>query len=251
MNYPIAFLDAETTGTDPRTDRIVELCIIKLVSETERIVKRTLINPGIEIPKAASDIHGITDEMVKDAPTFKALSKSILEFINGVDIAGYNLISFDLPLLYEEFHRAGKSFDYKKVNVIDSCVIFKRKEERTLSAAVKFYTGKTHEDAHGAQPDVEGTIDVLAAQMLRYEDDLGKMDNKALALYSNYDKELVDMGGCFTKNEEGFLVVNFGAKHRGKLVSETPRSYFEWMMKENFMADTKSIVSKILYQGLK
>lgn len=244
MNYPIAILDLETTGVSKKDDRIVEICVIKMTSPTEREVKRMFINPEMPIPAHATEVHGIRDEDVKDANTFKQISKALLAFIQGCDILGYNSISFDIPMLYYEFRRADLVWDYSTVHFMDACVIFKRKEERTLTAAVKFYLNKDHEGAHGAQADCEATIEVMDKQLQVYEDLSGK-DNKELALYSNYDREILDLDGCFTKNDEGVIIFNFG-KHKGK-EAKTMRPYLEWMNGADFMPDTKRIVNKILW----
>lgn len=245
MNYPFIVLDTETTGTDKVNDRIVEICMIKIEANGSREVKRTLINPGIPIPAEATECHGITDAMVAEAPTFKMLSTNMLKFMEGCDIVAYNGIRFDVPILYMEFHRAGKKWDYRAVNLIDPCTIFKRNEERTLSAAMLFYTGEEHTEAHGAQPDVEATIKVLQAQLLRYPA-VAAMDAKQLALYSNNDKEICDISGNFEMDKDGDYVFTFG-KHKGKKVKDAPRAYWEWIMTSDFLPDTKSIITQFLY----
>lgn len=235
-------MDFETTGVDIKNDRIVELCMVKVLEDGERIVKHSLINPTIPIPQAASDVHGITDDKVKDAPTFKQLSKGIYEFIRDCDIAGYNSNFFDVPLLYIELCRAGIEWDYSKCSFIDVCSIFKRKEERTLSAAVKFYLDKEHDDAHGAKADVLATIDVLGAQMKAYSD--LPSDIVGLSRYCNYDKDFCDIGGCFTKDENGNYILNFG-KHKGKK-AEDVKDYLQWMLNSDFLPDAKKIINTIL-----
>ncbi len=238
---PIIYFDTETTGVDTKTDRIVSICLIKVVNG-EREIKKTLINPGIPIPKSATEVHAINDEMVKDAPTFKQISKGIYEFIKDFDICGYNSNFFDVPLLYNEFNRAGIIWDYSKIVFIDACTIFKRKEQRTLTAAVKFYLNKDHSEAHDAESDVLATIDVLQAQISNYSDIPN--DRIGLARYCNYDKDFCDIGGCFTKNELGDYIFNFG-KNKGKKASED-KNYLEWMNKQDFLPDAKAIINQIL-----
>lgn len=245
MQKPFIVIDFETTGVNSREDRIVEIGMVKVLEEGPAESKRTYVNPEIPIPIGATECHNITDEMVKDAPTFRRLAKSLLEFIDGYDIVGYNSISFDIPLLYSEFHRAGLKWDYSKVHFIDACNIFKRKEERTLSAAVKFYTGQEFPDAHSAIVDCSGTLEVLYAQLKLYPDITDKT-NAELALYSNYDKPFFDIAGCFTKDEVGRWIFNFG-KYKG----EDPKDhkhYLKWMLepKNSFLPDTLDIVKQIL-----
>lgn len=246
MKYPFIILDLETTGTNPREDLIVEICAIKVEEayKDDPVIKKAILNPGIEIPQSAIDCHGITNEMVKDAPRFKQIAKSLLEFMDGFDIVSYNGISFDIPMLYCEFLRAGLTWDYSKSNFIDVQNIFKRNEERTLSAAVKFYLGEDHEGAHGAEADCKATVRVLEAQLLRYPD-LNEKNNAELALFSNYDKEILDISGCFAKNEAGQIILNFG-KNKGK-VAKDQRPYLQWMLTADFPPDTRKIINQIMY----
>lgn len=244
FDRPICFLDLETTGVNPQKDRIVEIAIVKCDIDLlgyEEKVKR--VNPEMKIPQSASDVHGITDEMVKDEPGFKAFARGIFDFISGCDIAGYNSNNYDVPMLYAEFLRAGITWDYSGVNFIDVCNIFKIKEARTLSAAVKFYLNQTHEGAHGALADVHATIDVFQTQLVQYE--LEKMTPHELALFSNYDKTILDISGKFTTDNDGDIIFNFG-QHKGKK-AKSELSYLDWMMnKGDFTEDTKMIIRKIL-----
>ncbi len=247
MNFDkqICFLDLETTGTNPQKDRIVEIAIVKCdadLLEFEERVKR--INPTVIIPSGAIGVHGITNEEVKDCPTFQQLAKGIFDFISGCDIAGYNSNNYDVPMLYAEFIRAGIIWDYSDVRFIDVCNVFKIKESRTLSAAVKFYCDKEHEDAHGALADVNATIDVLRHQLDRYPD-FKKMNIHELALFSNYDKPILDISGKFTTDSDGDIIFNFG-QHKGKK-AKSELSYLDWMLnKGDFTQDTKNIILKIL-----
>lgn len=244
LQRSMCFFDLETTGTNTQQDRIIEICIIKLDPDfMSREEKTKRINPTIPIPKQASDVHGITDEMVKDAPTFKQIAKGVFDFVDGCDIAGYNSINFDVPLLYNEFSRAGIMWDYSKVNFIDVCNIFKIKEGRTLSAAVRFYLDKDHEGAHGATADVEATIKVFENQIERYG--LGDQTIEQLAIMSNYDKPILDISGKFTTDSEGDVIFNFG-QHKGKK-AKSERSYLDWMInKGDFSQDTKAIALKLI-----
>ena len=241
----IVFFDLETTGTSVENDRIVEICAIKLDKDFKLIESKVAkVNPTIPIPKCASDIHGITDDMVKDCSTFKQLSKSIYKFMLGCDIAGYNSTSFDVPLLYAEFRRAEILWDYSGINFIDVCGIFKNKEGRTLTDAMMFYCSKEHEDAHGALADVEATIEVFKAQVERYG--LNGTLPSQVALLSNFDKPLLDLSGKFTTDKNGNIIFNFGV-HKGEL-AKNERSYLEWMVnKGTFLEDTKQIARNILH----
>lgn len=249
FNRPVVFFDLETTGTDVRKDRIVEISMMKVdypnLNETNcgGDSRTRKINPGIPIPKQASDVHGITDEIVKDQPTFARIAKGVFEFMDGCDIIGYNSLNFDVPLLYNEFLRAGIDWDYRKVNFIDVCNIFKIKEQRTLSAAVKFYLNQEHTDAHGAEADVLATINVFEEQVNRYQ--MREMTPEELALFSNYDRPLLDVSGKFTMDAEGDIVFNFG-QHKGKKAKSEP-SYLSWMInKGDFSLDTLKIASQLL-----
>lgn len=242
MERPILFFDLETTGTDKQTDRIVEISMLKMFDDREHDIKTSRINPGIRIPKAASDVHGITNGDVEDCPTFKQLATSILSFMNGCDIAGYNSNSFDVPFLYNEFYRAGVIWDYSGVNFIDVGNIFKRKNERTLSAAYQHYCGKELKDAHSARADIIATMQVFKAQLLVHADLPTSM--KDLAKYSNFDKDIVDLGGCFSKDADGDYVFNFG-KHNGKKCKENI-SYLDWMLSQSFLPDAHQICKQFL-----
>lgn len=226
LTRPICFIDLETTGTDTNVDKIVEICVLKLMIDGTESIKTKRINPGIAIPKQASDVHGITDELVKDEPTFKQFAKSLHELIKDCDIAGFRSNSFDVPLLFNEFVRAGVDWDYRGCSLIDVGNIFVIQEPRTLSAAYKFYVGKELDDAHSAEADIVATKEILLMQMGRYND--LPTDIKKLALFSNYGKEILDANGCFTKDEKGFIVFNFG-KHKG-VQAHTEKHYLNWMI---------------------
>ncbi len=216
--------------------------MIKLNEKYEFLEKRTRrINPTIPIPEQASSVHGITDDMVKDEPTFQQVAKAVLDFITGCDIIGYNSIGYDVPLLFNELERAGLIWDYQGVNFIDVCNIFKIKEPRTLTAAVKFYCDRDHEDAHGAESDVVATIKVLDVQLRKYG--LEDLTMGELAKLSNFDKPILDVAGKFTTDADGDIIFNFGV-HKGKK-AKSEQSYLNWMLKSNFSSDTKRIIRTI------
>ncbi|SHF71302.1 3'-5' exonuclease [Dysgonomonas macrotermitis] len=245
LKNPIVFFDLETTGTNITHDRIVEISILKVFPNGKQEVKTKRINPEMPIPKESSDIHGITDEDVKDAPTFRQVAKSLADQIEGCDLAGFNSSRFDIPLLAEEFLRVGLDVDFSKKKLIDVQIIFHKKEQRTLEAAYKFYCDKKLEDAHSAEADTIATFEVLKAQLDRYEDlpnDMAKLAED----YSFFNNN-VDLAGRIIKNENGIEVFNFG-KHKGKPVSEILRiepSFYAWMMDADFPLNTKQTLTKI------
>lgn len=239
---PICFFDLETTSADPKTARIVEISILKWYPDGKEETKTKLINPTIPIPKEASEIHNIWDVDVEKEPTFKQLAKGILDFITDCDICGYNSNNFDVPILYSEFHRAGLTWDYSGVRFFDPGNIFKRKEERTLTAAYKYFCDKDLEGAHGAEADVKATKEVFFAQLNKYED--LPENEEELAKYCNFDKDRVDIGGIFSIDGDGDYVFNIG-KHKGRK-AKTEKDYLWWMMGQDFLPDVKEIIKKIV-----
>jgi DNA polymerase-3 subunit epsilon len=239
---PICFFDLETTGTDKMNDRIVEIAIV----EWDGAVKNkfhSYVNPGMPIPAAATEVHGITDEIVSSCPTFKDMAEQVFSFIVGCDLGGFNSNSFDIPMLYVELNRAGFELDLKEINFIDACNIFKRKEERTLSAASLFYTGSEHDGAHSALNDVLATINVFNAQLERYPE-LKEKSASELSLYCNYDRPRCDLAGNFQIDNDGDYVFTFG-KHKG-LKAKTQPDYLLWMFRQDFLPDTKAIIQSLL-----
>jgi DNA polymerase-3 subunit epsilon len=244
---PIAFIDLETTGVDRENDRIVEIAVCKLDTDSGQI--KTVcrkVNPTIPIPVSASDVHGIKDEDVANEPTFKQLAKGLLDLISGCDVAGFNSNSFDVPLLFHEFERAGRYWDYNQFLMFDAGNLFKIQEPRTLTAAVKFYLGKDLEDAHSAQADIEATLDVFLAMLEKYGDKEGfPKTPDELALYTNYGNKIADLSGKFVYNKEGELLLNFG-KHRGNPAKDHI-DFISWMVnKADFPTDTTAIASQVL-----
>jgi DNA polymerase-3 subunit epsilon len=250
LKTPIAFFDLESTGINISTDRIVEISILKVHPNGRQEIKTSLINPTIPIPAETSAIHGIYDKDVKDSPTFKTLSREFQQFLEGADLAGFNVLKFDIPLLVEEFLRAGIDFDIEKRNILDSQKIFHMMEKRNLSAAYKFYCGKTLENAHSAEADTVASYEVFKAQMERYDGDeaedlqgnrLGVFQNDMKKIHSLLNEKMVDLAGRFIFNDNGEECFNFG-KHKGKTIENVLKeepSYYEWMMKGDFPLDTK------------
>ena len=245
LKNPLVFFDLETTGTNINSDRIVEICYLKVFPNGNEESKTLRINPEMHIPEASSAIHGIYDADVVDCPTFKDVAKMIAADIEGCDLAGFNSNRFDIPLLAEEFLRVGVDIDMMKRKFVDVQVIFHKMEQRTLSAAYKFYCDKNLEDAHTAEADTRATYEVLKAQLDRYPEVL-ENDVKFLAEYSSYNKN-VDFAGRIVYNEEGVEVFNFG-KYKGMPVAEILRKdsgYFGWLMQGDFTLNTKNVLTKI------
>lgn len=243
LKKPLAFIDLETTGVNPGLDRIVEIAIVKILTDGTKSVKRRLINPEIPIPKGASDVHGITDEMVKDAPTFKQVAHELKQMLDGCDFAGYNSNRFDIPLLMEEFLRAQVDFDMKNRKLLDVQTIYHKMEPRTLSAAYKFYCGKTLDDAHSAEADATATYEILEAQIEQYPE-LGNNVDSILKVIG--EDQIVDFARRFVF-ENGVEVFNFG-KHKGRPVADVLKAepqYYDWMMKGDFPQHTKQKLTEI------
>lgn len=243
LKKPLAFIDLETTGVNPGLDRIVEIAIVKILTDGTKSVKRKLINPEIPIPKGASDVHGITDEMVKDAPTFKQVAHELKQMLDGCDFAGYNSNRFDIPLLMEEFLRAQVDFDMKNRKLLDVQTIYHKMEPRTLSAAYKFYCGKILDDAHSAEADATATYEILEAQIEQYPE-LGNNVDSILKVIG--EDQVVDFARRFVL-ENGVEVFNFG-KHKGRPVADVLKAepqYYDWMMKGDFPQHTKQKLTEI------
>ncbi|MDR1056168.1 MAG: 3'-5' exonuclease [Prevotellaceae bacterium] len=244
IKNPIIVFDLETTGVDVSKDRIVEISIIKVHTNGNEEVKTRRINPEIPISSQSTAIHGITDDDVKDCPTFKEVAKSLAQFIEDCDIVGYNSIKFDVPVLVEEFLRAGVEIDLRKRKMIDVQNIFHRMEQRTLSAAYKFYCDKELENAHSAEADTFATYKILQAQLDRYPD--LQNDVNYLSEFSARTRNL-DYAGRIVLNDKDEPVFNFG-KHKGKPVKEVlthEATYYSWMMNGDFTLDTKRVLTKI------
>ncbi|GAC1380703.1 MAG: 3'-5' exonuclease [Ginsengibacter sp.] len=248
LTRPLVFIDLETTGINLATDRIVEIAIVKLNPDGSKVEKQKLINPGIPIPKTASAIHGITDEKVKDAPTFKQVANELKQFIDHSDLSGYNSNRFDIPLLVEEFLRAGIELEMTTRRMVDVQQIFHMNEKRTLEAAYKFYCNKELTDAHSAAADASATWEVLIAQTERYSH-IGDTIDSILSFTG--EEKLVDFARRFVYDNE-VEVFNFG-KYKGRPVSEVLKAepqYYDWMMKSDFPLHTKQKLTEIFNRTL-
>ncbi len=249
LTRPICFFDLETTGIDVARDRIVEIAIFKVYPNGNKESKTWLVNPTIPIPVYATEVHGITNEKVANEPTFKELSGQIHNLIKDSDLAGFNSDRFDIPLLAEELLRAEVDFDMKNRVSVDVQTIFHKKEERTLSAAYKFYCNQTLENAHSAEADTMATYEILKAQLDRY-DDL-ENDMKSLSEFTTRKKS-VDFAGFIALNDKGQEIFTFG-KHKGALVDdvfEKEPGYFGWIQNADFPLYTKKVLTAIKLRKL-
>jgi DNA polymerase-3 subunit epsilon len=244
LRNPLIFFDLETTGVNITKDRIVEISYIKVFPNGQEQEKTIRVNPGMPIPPEATAIHHITDEDVKDKPLFKDIAKDLSHVFEGCDIAGFNSNRFDIPLLMEEFLRAGVNFDISKRKFIDIQTIFHKMEQRTLVAAYKFYCNKDLNDAHSASADTRATYEVLKAQLDRYSSLENDVDY--LSKFSSQNRN-VDLAGRIVLNDQNVEVFNFG-KYKGQPVEEVLRrdiGYFGWMMQGDFPQNTKNVLTNI------
>jgi DNA polymerase-3 subunit epsilon len=256
LRNPLIFFDLETTGINISKDKIVEIAAVKIQPDGKQIEKIHKINPLIPIPKEASLIHGIYDEDVKREPNFKQLAKELAQFFEGADLAGFNILKFDVPLLVEEFLRVGVDFDISNKKILDAQKIFHIMEKRNLSAAYKFYCNKTLEDAHSALADTLATIEVFDEQIKRYENQdvidlqgnkVGVIENDMGKIHDLTNRQMVDLAGRMVFNNNGEEIFNFG-KHKGKRVSEVlsnEPSYYDWILNNDFSLDTKRKLTQI------
>lgn len=248
LKNPLIFFDLETTGINIVKDRIVEISFVKIYPNQKEERKTRRINPEMPIPPESTAIHGITDEDVKDCPTFKEIAKSLASQIEGCDLAGYNSNRFDIPLLAEEFLRAGVDIDLNRRKFVDVQTIFHKMEQRTLAAAYKFYCNKSLDNAHTAEADTMATYEILMAQLDRYPE--LKNDINFLSDYSSFTNN-VDFAGRMVYNDKGEEVINFG-KYKGRLVEEvlkTDPSYYAWIMNGDFSLNTKKMLTEIKLRG--
>jgi DNA polymerase-3 subunit epsilon len=257
LTKPLIFFDLETTGVQVGQDRIIEICLFKVAVSGETTVMTHRVNPGMPIPPQSTEIHGITDEMVKDKPLFKDLAPEIANFIGDADLAGYNSNKFDVPLLVEEFLRVGVNFEIKTRRLIDVQNIFHKMEPRTLKAAYMFYCGKNLDNAHSAEADTRATYEILLAQIERYngvqyEDKDGNIscpivnDVRKLQEFST-NHQWADLAGHLGYDKNGREIFNFG-KFKGRVVEEVfevEPVYYEWMMKADFPRSTKKVITDI------
>lgn len=246
LTRPLAFIDLETTGTNVATDRIIEIAIVKVMPDRSVQNKVRRINPGMPIPAVTTAIHGISDDDVKDMPLFKQVANELRQFMEHCDIAGYNSNRFDIPMLVEEFLRAGLTFEVDSRRFIDVQKIFHLMEKRTLSAAYKFYCDKDLINAHSAEADAIATYEILEAQLIRYES-LLKPDVDALATFTKED-DYVDFARRIIM-QNGVEMFNFG-KYKGRPVRDVLKAepqYYDWMMKADFPLNTKQKLTDIYH----
>lgn len=248
LTKPLAIIDLETTGINLGVDRIIEIGMVKMLPDGNKSVKRKLINPEMPIPQHTTDMHGITNEMVKDAPTFKQAANDIKQFLDSCDLGGYNSNRFDIPMLMEEFLRVEVEFDMKGRKLVDVQKIFHMMEQRTLSAAYKFYCEKILEGAHSAEADAMATMEILEAQIVRYPN-IGNTIESILKFTG--EEVIVDFARRFIM-DKGVEVFNFG-KHKGRPVSEVLKAepqYYDWMMRGDFPLHTKQKLTEIFNRTL-
>ncbi|MDO9542242.1 MAG: 3'-5' exonuclease [Kiritimatiellia bacterium] len=248
LKRPLAFIDIESTGTNPRQDRIIDLAIIKLMPDGSREKHVFRCNPGIPIPPEAEAIHHISNADIAECPLFTIQAEKIYEILKNCDLGGFSIVRFDIPMLTEEFARSGFAFPADDCQVVDAQRIFHKKEPRNLTAALAFYCGEEHVDAHGAEADVLATIKVLAAQLKKYADLPQTMES--LDAYCNIarDPAWVDKTGKL-KWANGEIVINFGVKYTGQKLRELAQNnakFLKWILKSDFPGDTKKIVADAL-----
>jgi DNA polymerase III subunit epsilon len=262
LRNPICFFDIESTGTNVTHDRIIEIAIIKVMPNGEVHRKSNLLNPTIPIPPESSAFHGIKDADVRDKPTFKEVAREYARFLEGADLSGFSILKMDVPMLVEEFIRANVDFDYHKKKIIDSQKIFHLMEKRTLAAAYRFYLQKELEDSHTAEADTEAAMEVLLAQVEKYDGQsvtdisgkkIGEIRNDMEVLGKLISADMVDLAGRIVRNDKGEEIFNFG-KHKNKKVTavlkEEP-AYYDWMMNGDFPQDTKRKLTEIKLRGFK
>jgi DNA polymerase-3 subunit epsilon len=249
LERPLVSFDLETTGTDPSRDRIVQIALIRVAPDGRRTTMASLVNPQCAIPPEATAVHGIRDEHVRSAPPFSQLRAEVEDFLAGADLAGYNLLNFDLPLLEAEIAREGGCLDVRGLHLVDPMVIFKKQERRDLTAAMRFYCGRDLPGAHAAEVDALATLDVLDAQLARYPD--LPRDPEGLHRFCNADREgFVDRSRKFRWTDGGEAAFNFG-KHEGRTLREMladprDRGYLEWMLGRDFPEEVKAILREAL-----
>ncbi|MBV6645306.1 MAG: 3'-5' exonuclease [Cyclobacteriaceae bacterium] len=256
LKNPLVVFDLETTGTNISNDRIVEIAMIKVLPSGETEEKTRKVNPTIPIPHEVSLIHGIYDDDVKDEPTFKQIAKSMAQFLEGCDFAGFNILKFDVPMLVEEFLRANVDFEVDQRRLLDAQKIFHMMEKRNLSAAYKFYCNKELINAHSAAADTQATYEVFLAQLEKYEGQevfdllgkkLGVIENDMDSIHALTNSKMIDLAGRMVYDNNGTAIFNFG-KHRGKAVDKILKeepSFFDWVMKGDFPLDTKRKLTQL------
>ena len=246
LDRPLIFFDLESTGVNPRSDRIIEIAAIKLLPDGTRESLSLRINPERPIPAGARAIHGISNDDLKDAPPFRDVAERVLNFFEDCDLGGFGIVQFDIPLLCEELERVGMNLSLKGVRTIDTKQIFHMREPRTLTAALDFYCGQEHETAHSALGDAQAALDVLEGQLQRYPD-LPEDVTELSELCNPTDPDAVDRDGKLRWQGDE-IVLNFGQKAGmtlRKLASDEP-GYLEWIMRKDFSSEVKSIVKEAI-----
>lgn len=244
LQRPIIFFDLETTGTNITNDRIVEISLIKVMPDGQENSRTRRVNPGMPIPAEATAVHGISDEDVANEPRFEQIARSLAAIFQGCDIAGFNSNRFDIPMLKQEFDRAGVELNLSDTKFIDVQTIFHKREPRNLVAAYKFYCNADLENAHSADADTRATFEVLKAQLEKYPDLPTDVEN--LAAYTSFNRN-VDLAGRLVYDDNGREVINFG-KHKGRLAEEIlikEPGYFGWIMQGDFTIDTKNAFQRV------
>ena len=248
LSRPLAFFDLETTGTDIAEDRIVDIAVLKLLPGGTEEVLHSLINPGVPIPPSATEVHGVRDADVQAKPTFAQIAPGLAKFLNGCDLAGFNVMRFDFPLLKAEFSRAGILWPEQEPRMVDAHVIYQEKERRDLAAAVKYYCGSEHSDAHSALSDARATRRVLEAQIRHYSDLPNSVEDLDSFCKEARPNRFADSGYWFSM-KDGALIFTKSQQHRGELLLEVARtdpSFLEWMLSIDLPSDTKVLVRQAL-----
>lgn len=246
LDRPLAVFDIESTGISTRADRIIELAVIRIELDGSETTKDWLVNPTIPIPVETTAVHGITDEIVKDCPTFAQIAGQVDAFLKGCDLGGYNVIRFDIPMLSEEFVRAGLNLDVDNRRVLDAQRIYHLKEPRDLSAALRYFCGRAHNDAHGAEADTRATLDVLKGEFRKYPDlplDMESLDRQ----FNATDPFNADRSGRL-RWVDGEITVNFGKKKGARvkdLLTADP-GFVKWILRGDFPMDTRKIIQDAL-----
>ncbi len=248
LERPLVVFDIESTGINPRQDRIIDIALIKLHPDGRRETRCYRVNPEMPIPAAATAIHNIRNEDVADAPPFRKVAQSIKDWMTGCDLAGFNVVRYDMPMLQDEFARAGLELGMDEARVVDAQRIFHRREPRDLTAALSFYCGRDHTGAHGAEADAEATLAVLEAQLEKYSDLPRQVDK--LDAYCNPPRNpaWADRSGRLIWSD-GQLVINFGQACKGQKLEELARNnpkFLRWILSSDFPADTKRLVADAL-----
>jgi DNA polymerase III subunit epsilon len=256
LKVPLCFFDLETTGTNITADRIIEIAVVKVFPNGEIVRKYNLVHPTVTILRESTAIHGISNEDVKDKPPFRDLARDYAKFFEGADLAGFNILKFDVPVLVEEFIRAGVEFDYSRKKIIDAQKIFHTMEKRSLSAAYRFYCQKELENSHSAEADTDATFEVFCAQIEKYENQQATdpMGNVLCTIKNDMEElnkltasGIIDLAGRMVRNSNSVALFNFG-KHRNKPVLEVLKeepSYYDWIMNGDFPLDTKRKLTEI------